>query len=71
MEAFNQTSMIKQLQECFSTLPYSRRGFGHKYSMLDAGMSAFSVFFMQSDLAYQTGLQKQQGGNREFITRKR
>ena len=63
---FGQVTMIEELKSCFSSLPDQRSGVGRnqKYTMLDAGMSAFSVFFMQSSsfLEHQKSLQKQ-GGN--------
>jgi hypothetical protein len=43
--------------------PDIRTGFNTKYSMLDAALSAFSVFFMQSPsfLSHQKHLQETKG----------
>ncbi|SEH07075.1 Transposase DDE domain protein [Candidatus Venteria ishoeyi] len=64
---FTHTTMIKHLRQSFESLPDYRSGTGtyKKYSVLDAAMSAFSVFFMQSSsfLAHQKTMKKQQGGN--------
>ena len=40
--------LISSLRTCFETVPDGRRGANGQYSMADFGMSAFSVFFMQS-----------------------
>ncbi|SEH06253.1 Uncharacterised protein [Candidatus Venteria ishoeyi] len=43
---FTHTTMIKHLRQSFESLPDYRSGTGtyKKYSVLDAAMSAFSVF---------------------------
>lgn len=54
------------LRDQFERLPDSRKGNNRQtYTMTDAGLSAFSVFFMQSPsfLDYQSRMQKQRGVN--------
>ena len=53
----------RRLRETFDGFTDPRRGKNTRYTLADAGLSAFSVFFMQSPsfLEYQRGLE-QQGG---------
>lgn len=66
-EQLSQPSLIDQLKQTFADLPDARSGTGtyQKYQMLDAALSAFSVFFMQSPsfLAYQRTMQETKGRN--------
>lgn len=67
IEKFTQASLINRIRETFETLPDGRSGNGvyQKYSLSDAALSAFSVFFMQSPsfLAHQRTMQKERGRN--------
>ena len=51
-------SLIASLRDCCGALPDKRQGANGRYSMSDFGLSAFSLFFMQSPsfLAYQRQL---------------
>jgi len=66
-EKFTQPTLVNQLKQAFASLPDARSGTGvyQKYQMLDAALSAFSVFFMQSPsfLAYQRTMQDAKGHN--------
>lgn len=66
-EKFTQPVLINQIRQVFETLPDARSGTGvyQKYQMVDAALSAFSVFFMQSPsfLAYQRTMQGVKGRN--------
>jgi hypothetical protein len=57
--------VMHQVREVLERLPDSRRGKNRHYCMADAGVSAFSVFFMQcaSFLEYQRRMQQEQGRN--------
>lgn len=58
--------MVGNLRDQFEGLPDSRKGGNRQtYKMIDAGLSAFSVFFMQSPsfLDYQSRMQSLQGSN--------
>ncbi len=57
--------LMGQLKMYLSLLPETRQGSNTMYSVYDASVSAFSVFFMQqpSFLAHQRQLQEQQGQN--------
>ena len=57
--------LVSYLKLQFMLFPDSRQGFNTRYSMLDAGLGAFSVFFMQapSFLSHQTQLQERKGKN--------
>lgn len=57
--------MLGILDESFSNLPDPRRGQNTTYSMRDAALGAFSVFFMQSAsfLAHQQAMQDRQQRN--------
>ena len=59
--AFEQ--VIKSLREALSTFPDPRRGKNSFYTIEDAGLSAFSVFFTQcpSFLAHQRTMEKAKG----------
>lgn len=67
VEKFTQPILMNQLKQTFATLPDGRSGNGvyQKYSMSDAALSAFSVFFTQapSFLEYQRAMQKERGRN--------
>lgn len=53
------------LTETFRRLPDPRTGGNTRYTMADAALGAFSVFFMQSPsfLAYQRDMQRRKGNN--------
>ena len=55
--------LLSSLRTCFETFPDGRRGANGQYGMADFGMSAFSVFFMQSPsfLAHQRRLEEGHG----------
>ncbi len=58
--------LLKSIRNSLSGLPDSRKGGNNQqYSMLDAVLSAFSVFFMQSPsfLAHQRDQERQKGRN--------
>lgn len=59
------SDVIKQLRTTFETFPDRRTGKNTIYTMTDAGLSAFSVFFMQSPsfLDFQRTMQETQGKN--------
>ena len=52
--------LLSGLRDVCSAFPDKRKGGSVVYSMADIGMSAFSLFFMQSEsfLAYQRSLQE-------------
>ncbi|MBS3951937.1 MAG: ISNCY family transposase, partial [Methylomicrobium sp.] len=62
-EQFTQSRLIERIRQVFETLPDGRSGSGvyQKYTMVDAALSAFSVFFMQSPsfLEHQRTMQKE------------
>lgn len=66
-EQFTQSRLIERIRQVFETLPDGRIGTGvyQKYTMSDAALSAFSVFFMQSPsfLEHQRTMQKERGKN--------
>jgi hypothetical protein len=55
--------LIASLRGCCQLLPDLRQGGGARYTMADIGLSAFSLFFMQSPsfLAHQRRLEEGQG----------
>lgn len=55
--------LLSPLKERLQVLPDSRRGRNKQYSLEDAGLSAFSVFYMQSPsfLEWQQRMQKRSG----------
>lgn len=57
--------LVGYLKLQFMLFPDARQGFNTKYSISDAALSAFSVFFMQSPsfLAHQKHLQETKGKN--------
>jgi hypothetical protein len=57
--------LVGYLKLQFMLFPDNRQGFNARYSILDAGLGAFSVFFMQSPsfLSHQTQLQENKGRN--------
>lgn len=57
--------LVGGLKLQFLLFPDTRQGFNARYSMLDAGLGAFSVFFMQSPsfLSHQKQLQETKGKN--------
>jgi len=58
-------SLVQSLRSAIASFPDSRYGNNTRYSMLDAGMAAFSIFFAQSPswLDFQRTLQEAQGKN--------
>jgi hypothetical protein len=59
------SDVVKQLRTTFETFTDRRTGKNTSYTMTEAGLSAFSVFFMQSPsfLEFQRTMQKTQGKN--------
>jgi len=59
------SEVVKQLRTTFETLTDRRTGKNSSYTMTDAALSAFSVFFMQSPsfLDFQRTMQETQGKN--------
>ena len=59
------SDVVNQLRTTFESLPDARTGKNIRYTMTDAGLSAFSVFFMQSPsfLDFQRTMQETQGKN--------
>ena len=59
------SDVVKQLRTTLETFTDRRTGKNITYSLTDAGLSAFSVFFMQSPsfLEFQRTMQKTQGKN--------
>lgn len=59
------SDVVKQLRTTFETFTDRRTGKNTAYTMTDAGLSAFSVFFMQSPsfLDFQRTMQETQGKN--------
>jgi hypothetical protein len=57
--------ITQQIRDTFETFIDPRRGNNTRYTMVDAALSAFSVFFMQSPsfLEYQRSLDQAQGKN--------
>ncbi|WP_407942052.1 hypothetical protein [Methylicorpusculum oleiharenae] len=66
-EQFTQSRWVERIRQVFEPVPDGRSGSGvyQKYTMVDAALSAFSVFFMQSPsfLEYQRTMQKERGKN--------
>ena len=61
----NFSDVVKQLRTTLDTFSDPRTGKNTTYTMTDAGLSAFSVFFMQSPsfLDFQRTMQETQGEN--------
>jgi hypothetical protein len=59
------SAVAKQLRTTLETFTDRRRGKNTRYTLVDAALSAFSVFFMQSPsfLEHQRTLQDTQGKN--------
>ena len=59
------SEVVTQLRTTFESFPDARTGKNISYAMTDAGLSAFSVFFMQSPsfLDFQRTMQETQGKN--------
>ncbi|WP_262965118.1 ISNCY family transposase [Methylobacter psychrophilus] len=65
LNALTFSDVVKQLHTTFETFSDPRTGKNTNYTMTDAGLSAFSVFFMQSPsfLDFQRTMQDTQGKN--------
>src|SRR5674476_316648 len=65
INALTFSDVVKQLRTTFETFSDRRTGKNINYTLTDAGLSAFSVFFMQSPsfLEFQRTMQETQGGN--------
>jgi hypothetical protein len=65
LNALTFSDVVKQLRTTFETFADRRTGKNSNYTMTDAGLSAFSVFFMQSPsfLDFQRTMQETQGKN--------
>jgi len=65
LNALTFSDVVKQLRTTFETFSDRRTGKNTNYTMTDAGLSAFSVFFMQSPsfLDFQRTMQDTQGKN--------
>jgi hypothetical protein len=61
--ALNFEQLVTKIRESFSSLPDVRTGTNKQYSIEDAALSAFSVFFTQSPsfLEYQRVMELNQG----------
>lgn len=59
------SELLRFLRASLERIPEHRRGANGHYAIADAGLAAFSVFFMQepSFLAYQTNMQENHGRN--------
>jgi len=57
--------MLRMLRENLEEMPEHRRGENTQYQIVDAGLAAFAVFFMQSPsfLAHQRDMQRRKGQN--------
>ena len=57
--------MMDSLRRSFDGVPDRRKGQNARYEIRDAGLSAFSVFYMQSPsfLAYQRQMERERGRN--------
>lgn len=57
--------MLREVGDALAELPEHRRGENWQYELRDAGLSAFSVFYMQapSFLAWQEDMEKKKGKN--------
>lgn len=57
--------MVEGLRQDLEGVPEHRRGRNTQYEIVDAGLGAFSVFYMQSPsfLAYQRDMQRKKGQN--------
>ncbi|MCB0003520.1 MAG: ISNCY family transposase, partial [Anaerolineae bacterium] len=57
--------MVQMLEGCLEQVPEHRQGSNTQYEIKDAGLAAFSVFFMQSPsfLEHQRDMQRKQGEN--------
>ena len=66
LNALTFSDVVKQLRTTFETFCDRRTGKNTNYTMTDAGLSAFSVFFMQSPsfLEFQRTMQETQGKNK-------
>lgn len=65
-ERFGAATLVAAIRQALLDLPDARRGGNNqRYTMGDAGLSAFSVFFMQSPsfLDFQARMQKERGRN--------
>ena len=58
-------TMLSELKESLAKIPEHRTGKNCIYGLADAGLAAFSVFFMQSPsfLAHQRDMQRRKGHN--------
>ena len=65
MSDFSFDNMVKFFRTTISTFPEARTGSNKTYSIEDAALGAFSVFFTQSPsfLSFQTAMQKKKGKN--------
>ena len=63
LEQLRLGQLIKELRQVFDKFPDQRRGKNSQYEMADAGLGAFSVFFIQcaSFLEHQEELQRTKG----------
>jgi len=61
--ALSLEDITRQLRSTFAQFTDARRGKNTRYTLVDAGLSAFAVFFMQSPsfLNYQRCLEQAQG----------
>lgn len=58
-------AMLASLRQSLARVPEHRKGTNTQYEIATAGMSAFSVFYMQSPsfLAHQRDMQRRKGQN--------
>ncbi len=64
-QILKQSEMVQMLEGCLEQVPEHRQGSNTQYEIKDAGLAAFSVFFMQSPsfLEHQRDMQRKQGEN--------
>jgi len=64
-EAVQFKELLARIRQALERLPEHRSGKNTRYSLMEAGLSAFAVFFMQSPsfLAHQRDMQRQRGRN--------
>ena len=62
---FRFKQMLKSVKETLEKIPEHRRGQNKQYELKDAGLSALSLFYMQSPsfLSWQQDMEKKRGKN--------
>ncbi len=64
-QGLNFKEMLGSLLIALECIPEHRRGKNTQYTLIDAGLSAFSVFYMQSPsfLSWQQDMERRRGQN--------